>query len=244
MPSDGKKILKRFRNLDIDGVERPERPKKRPEPPRAEPERRPTPARAQAPPAPRREPPPPARPPGPPPRPAAMQRETLTVRSAGMTVERVRMDISGRGTPVELPPGTPPGVVTIEMGSAPRQRPQPQPPRHTPPPSPPRRTYTMPPAPATRGGSAPIELTTMAARQLRLMAYQHGMVGAGLRVLTSGPGGPANCDFAFEQTPDADDEVFLSQGIRLIVDRASLRTLRGMRITWDDLAGASGFRVG
>lgn len=185
-------------------------------------------------------------PPSIPMRPAAMQRETLTVRNGGMTVERVRMDISGRGEPLEIPPGTPPGVVTVEFNprSPEPLRARSEAPRRPPQPPPPPRTYTMPPAPATLSGGSPIELTEMAARQLRIMAYQHGMSGAGLRILTSGPGGPANCDFAFEHAPDDGDVVFLSHGVRVIVDRASLRTLRGMRITYDDIAGASGFRVG
>ena len=180
-----------------------------------------------------------------------MQRETLRMRNGGMTVEAMRIDVSGGRGPIEIPPGATPGVITIEFTPDPRGGAAPSARIEAPARRPvalddgaPRKAYTMPAAPAVRGESTPIELTEMAARQLRIMAYQHGVSGAGLRILTSGAGGPGNCDFAFEHEPDDDDVVFVSQGIRVIVDRASLRTLRGMRVTYDDLAGAGAFRVG
>ncbi|MFO0744685.1 MAG: hypothetical protein U1F43_03290 [Myxococcota bacterium] len=92
---------------------------------------------------------------------------------------------------------------------------------------------------------APIELTPMAARAVKLMAWEAGLPGSGLRILTSwtpGLGGP-ECDFAFDDDVQPDDVVFLEQGVRVIVDRASLEHLRGRRITWHDVPGREGFAV-
>ena len=91
----------------------------------------------------------------------------------------------------------------------------------------------------------PIELSPMAARQVMLMAWEAGMPGSGLRVLTSqgsGLGGP-ELDFAFDDDVQDDDAVFLSHGVRIIVDPESLRHVRGRRITWHDVPGSEGFAV-
>lgn len=91
----------------------------------------------------------------------------------------------------------------------------------------------------------PIELTPMAARQVMLMAWQAGMPGSGLRILTSwtpGLGGP-ELDFAFDDDVTDDDHVFLSHGVRVIVDRQSLGHVRGRRITWHDVPGSEGFAL-
>lgn len=92
---------------------------------------------------------------------------------------------------------------------------------------------------------SPIELTPMAARQVKLMAWEAGMPGSGLRILTSytpGLGGP-EIDFAFDDDVQGDDVVFLEHGVRVIVDRTSLGHLRGRRILWHDVPGAEGFLV-
>lgn len=193
------------------------------------------------------------------PEPAAPRRANVPDGPApgrGMTREAIRIDLTGgasapsrpasrapvRRGPEPLPPGTRPGVVTVELVSPARAASPPSPMWDEPPP-PKSRSVGLAPPPALSGVRAPIELTEIAARQIRLMAYQHGVTGAGLRILTSGPGGPDHCDFAFESDPDPEDVVFLSQGIRVIVDPASLRSLRGMRVTYQDLPGAEGFRL-
>lgn len=274
MADEERKVLKRFRNLDIDGVERPARPKpKPPAPERRDPRptaprsatRAPTPAprRANVPdrPAPRRanvpDAPAPRRanvPDGPAPRGMISESFRIDLTGGASTPPRAatpapRAQARPRG-PEPLPPGTRPGVVTVEMDWGRAGSGAPSPPREEPRVSAPVRATTPPRvrsvgvvAPPTHGERAPIELTPIAARQVRLMAYEHGVVGAGLRILTSGTGGPANCDFAFESEPDPHDVVFLSQGIRVIVDPASLRTLRGRRVTYQDLPGAEGFTV-
>ncbi len=91
----------------------------------------------------------------------------------------------------------------------------------------------------------PIELTPLAARQVMLMAWEAGLPGSGLRILTSftpGLGGP-ELDFAFDDDVQDDDHVFLSNGVRIIVDPESLRHVRGRRITWHDVPGSEGFSV-
>lgn len=141
-----------------------------------------------------------------------------------------------REVPVERAPWDSPGVYVEEVDLSERfARSQPRDTAR----QPPRRDYA--PAPARRAEPAPIELTELAARQIRILAYQHGVMGAGLRILTSVGG---ECDFAFEMEPEPDDVVFLSQGIRVIIDAQSLRGLRGRRITYQDVPGAEGFRIG
>jgi len=91
----------------------------------------------------------------------------------------------------------------------------------------------------------PIELSPLAARQVMLMAWQAGMPGSGLRILTAhtpGLGGP-ELDFAFDDDVADGDHVFLSHGVRLIVDPETLRHVRGRRITWHDVPGSEGFAV-
>jgi len=180
-----------------------------------------------------------------------MTRETLTLgpgangpraqeRGAerGLRVEtRARLERRGEGPPyverrvVDLVPmGVDRGVIVVEAGAEPTS------------PRPPRRGYVRPAA--RDEGPSPIEITELAARQIRLMAYRHGVMGAGLRIMTSGAGGPGDCDFAFEAEPEPEDRVFLSRGIRVIVDPDSLARLRGTRVTYQDLPGAEGFRLG
>jgi len=93
---------------------------------------------------------------------------------------------------------------------------------------------------------APLELTAMAARQIQLMSWEAGVPGSGLRILTSRvPGlGRPEIDFAFDDQPEADDVVFVSHGVTIMIDPGSLRWVAGRRITWHDVPGSEGFRVG
>ncbi|MFT7579265.1 MAG: Fe-S cluster assembly iron-binding protein IscA [Myxococcota bacterium] len=278
-----KTVLKRFANLDIDGVDKPKRA--RPKRPPAEPPTGLATRSSQAP-APRRRPgratPQPQQP-----RPAAPYRETImasprasdpaprrridslpqSVRNRAQSIrERGPID---RGQPLEVPLGGG-RIMTVEMNL---RQPRPEP-AHAPVPmipgaateeaflaslpmrlaaaaaSTPTRAATpsrgtsvrsslrarAPRASVMNSPDAPVTITEMAARQLRLVAHQAGLGDAALRLLTSGSGGPAQCDFALETAPPGpDDAVFLSQGIRLIVDHESLRSLEGTRITCADL---------
>ncbi len=105
-----------------------------------------------------------------------------------------------------------------------------------------------PPAPAgvavaRQSPGAPIELTPMAARQIQLMAWEAGVPGSPLRILTSAsPGlGHPEIDFAFDESIEADDIVIDALGVTVVIDPQSLRWVRGRRITWHDVPGSEGF---
>lgn len=140
--------------------------------------------------------------------------------------------------PLDLP-GVTPGVVVMEVDlGRPRERARDADDAPG--------VWAAPPSRAQRGGvAAAIELTPFAARQVKLMAWEAGMPGSGLRILTSfTPGlGLPECDFAFDDDVQDDDVVFYQHGVRLIVDRASLGHLRGRRITWHDVPGSEGFGI-
>jgi len=93
--------------------------------------------------------------------------------------------------------------------------------------------------------TTPIELTPMAARQVQLMAWEAGVPGSGLRILTSSQPGleRPEIDFAFDDHVEADDLVFECHGVTLLVDPGSLRSVIGRRITWHDVPGSEGFSV-
>lgn len=93
---------------------------------------------------------------------------------------------------------------------------------------------------------APIELTPMAARQIMLMSWEAGVPGSALRILTSNsPGlGRPELDFAFDEHIEADDLVYETQGVTIVIDPGSLRWVSGRRITWHDVPGSEGFRLG
>jgi Fe-S cluster assembly iron-binding protein IscA len=93
---------------------------------------------------------------------------------------------------------------------------------------------------------APIELTPMAARQIMLMSWEAGVPGSALRILTSSsPGlGRPELDFAFDEHIEADDLVYETQGVTIVIDPGSLRWVSGRRITWHDVPGSEGFRLG
>jgi len=112
----------------------------------------------------------------------------------------------------------------------------------------PRSVPTRPTAPPTASAArstpgSPIELTPMAARQIQLMAWEAGVPGSPLRILTSAsPGlGHPEVDFAFDESIEADDVVIDAFGVTVVIDPQSLRWVRGRRITWHDVPGSEGF---
>jgi len=122
--------------------------------------------------------------------------------------------------------GMTPGVITVEMDLR-RARPNTRAAR-------PERAQT------------PLELTPMAARQVMLMSWEAGVPGSALRILTSNVGGlgRAEIDFAFDEHLEADDVVFESHGVTIVIDPESLALVGGRRITWHDVPGSEGFGVG
>lgn len=96
---------------------------------------------------------------------------------------------------------------------------------------------------ARANAGAPIELTPLAARQIQLMAWEAGVPGSPLRILTSAsPGlGHPEVDFAFDESIEADDIVIDALGVTVVIDPQSLAWVRGRRITWQDVPGSEGF---
>lgn len=98
------------------------------------------------------------------------------------------------------------------------------------------------PAAVERGDDAPIGLSEEAARRLRLMAYEQGVMGAALRVRSQGAGDPSgrpdDAGLSFDvSAPGPDDLVFSVWGLRVVVSRRDLAALRGTRITWSETDG-------
>jgi len=175
---------------------------------------------------------------------------------AGTTTRTLRFDVgplpaaepARRVEPRRPLPGidATPGVVIMEVDLSPRGvRVEAYPQPSYPPSAAPGVRFDTAPRARAEAAPGPIELTPMAARQVMLMAWEAGMPGSGLRILTSwtpGLGGP-ELDFAFDDDVTADDHVFLSNGVRIIVDSQSLVHVRGRRITWHDVPGSEGFAV-
>lgn len=88
-----------------------------------------------------------------------------------------------------------------------------------------------------------IELTPMAARQIQLMAWEAGVPGSPLRILTTQtPGlGHPEIDFAFDENVEPEDIVVDALGVTVVIDPQSLTWVRGRRITWHDVPGSEGF---
>lgn len=124
-------------------------------------------------------------------------------------------------------------------------------PRETPPrwaPEPPRprpgvNAFTERSGPRAAPAPQMIELTPMAARQIQLMAWEAGVPGSPLRILTSNtPGlGHPEIDFAFDEDITPEDIVVDALGVTVVIDPQSLPWVRGRRITWQDVPGSEGF---
>lgn len=178
-------------------------------------------------------------------------------------VDRIRFDLrqmSAADLELELDPdflGATPGVRTVEMDRPSRARGFPERfgqeplwelPRNVPPRPPGLLTEALSqgrrdPSQSRANGASPIELTPMAARQIQLMAWEAGVPGSPLRILTSpSPGlGHPEVDFAFDETIEDDDLVVDALGVTVVIDPQSLVWVRGRRITWHDVPGSEGF---
>jgi Fe-S cluster assembly iron-binding protein IscA len=207
-----------------------------------------------------------SRPPDPPPRSREPTPAELAARrdfQARRDVDRIRFDLrptTADALELDLPDlrmAATPGVLTMEVDLRARRdpgRPSSSGPNRAGPRSAPamvdapRSSAPYPPrapAPATR--ATPIELTPLAARQIQLMAWEAGVPGSALRILSS----PANLypgmtrpelDFAFD-TPEPDDHVFDCLGVTVLIDPATFPHIAGRRISWLDVPGSEGFAV-
>jgi iron-sulfur cluster assembly protein len=87
-----------------------------------------------------------------------------------------------------------------------------------------------------------VRLTEEAARQVTAALEQRQAAGFALRVGLVGGGCRGFLyDLSFVETPDADDLVFESHGVKVIVNPQSYGVLKGMEIDYGPLRGGSGF---
>jgi iron-sulfur cluster assembly protein len=92
--------------------------------------------------------------------------------------------------------------------------------------------------------TAAITLTPVAAGKLQTLLQERDEPECGLRVFVSG-GGCSGMQYgmAFEPEPREYDEVFESEGVRLIIDPTSLQYLFGAHIDFVDTLMGGGFQI-
>lgn len=102
----------------------------------------------------------------------------------------------------------------------------------------------LPAMPTTTVAPAPITLSPAAAEKLCAVRDQKGLAEAGLRVFVSG-GGCSGLQYgmAFETAGEADDIVFESAGVRVLVDPVSIMYLQGATIDFADSLMGGGFKI-
>jgi Fe-S cluster assembly iron-binding protein IscA len=147
-----------------------------------------------------------------------------------------------RPMPGPTPARTPPARGDGPPWDLPREAPPrwaPEPPR----PRPGVNAFTERTGPRALPAPETIELTPLAARQIQLMAWEAGVPGSPLRILTSNtPGlGHPEIDFAFDDDITPEDTVVDALGVTVVIDPESLVWVRGRRITWLDVPGSEGF---
>ena len=88
-----------------------------------------------------------------------------------------------------------------------------------------------------------ITLTSRAARQVQAMHAAQGDVQKRLRVFVE-TGGCSGFEYGMSfDLPKADDQVFESEGVAVLVDPASLAYLSGTSIDFDDGLHGKGFEL-
>jgi iron-sulfur cluster assembly accessory protein len=91
----------------------------------------------------------------------------------------------------------------------------------------------------------PVTLTTAAATRLGQIMVEKDMPEVALRVFVSG-GGCSGLQYGmgFETAPQADDHVFASSGLQVVVDPVSVTYLQGATVDFvDDPATGGAFRI-
>jgi iron-sulfur cluster insertion protein len=95
------------------------------------------------------------------------------------------------------------------------------------------------------GGSIPpeggVKLSESAARRVAELKRQENVPNAFLRLAVSGGGCSGfQYGFSFDETRQADDVVFVRDGVELVVDSVSLELVKGAEIDFvEDMMGAS-----
>ena len=89
-----------------------------------------------------------------------------------------------------------------------------------------------------------INVTPAAAEKLQALLQQRNQVQGGLRVFVSG-GGCSGMQYgmAFESEPREQDQIFETEGVKLIVDPNSLQYLMGATVDFVDNLMGGGFAI-
>ncbi len=90
-----------------------------------------------------------------------------------------------------------------------------------------------------------VTLTDKAAAEIKAIMEQNGGQYHGLRVFVAG-GGCSGLSYGMqieEQPATAEDQVFESGGVKVIVDGMSLEYLKGASIDFEDALQGGGFRI-
>ena len=89
-----------------------------------------------------------------------------------------------------------------------------------------------------------ITVTSTAADKLEKIMTEKELVDHALRVFVSG-GGCSGLSYGmtFAEAPEADDQVFEANGLKVVVDPGSLNYLNGAEIDYIDSLMGGGFRI-
>lgn len=89
-----------------------------------------------------------------------------------------------------------------------------------------------------------ITITSPASEKLTTIMTEKGISNYALRVFVSGGGcSGLNYGMTFSEAPEADDRVFDTDGLKVVVDPASLEYLVGAEIDYIDNLIGGGFRI-
>jgi iron-sulfur cluster assembly accessory protein len=89
-----------------------------------------------------------------------------------------------------------------------------------------------------------LTITPPATEKLQGIMTEKGISGHALRVFVSG-GGCSGLSYGmtFAQAPEFDDQIFEAEGIKVVIDPASLQYLLGAEIDYTDSLMGGGFRI-
>ncbi len=90
-----------------------------------------------------------------------------------------------------------------------------------------------------------VNLTEKAAGEIRAIMEQNGGTYQGVRVFVAG-GGCSGLSYGMEicdEPASAEDQIFETLGVKVIVDLASYEYLKGASIDFDDSLGGGGFKI-
>lgn len=89
-----------------------------------------------------------------------------------------------------------------------------------------------------------IHLSEIASQKLHTIMTEKGLDGYALRVFVSGGGcSGLNYGMTFAEAAEMDDKVYDAEGIKVVVDPASMHYLKGAEIDYIDNLINGGFRI-